>query len=189
MLVFVQNSSSWTRDCDKRLTRQISHIWFAKSHRQYCVVRDNTEFYKLGLFPDASFAGDVQKSKSTSADIRCILEKHSLLQVCLRKFYQLHAVWYCTTNTRAHHSIANGNHVQHYSSPSHLATYHYQSTLDSEICVANLTCRHGELPKHNSHLEYWRVLLGMCLPTSCDSEIPGSPACRENIVWQQQRDA
>ena len=75
MLVFNQNCRTdmwWTRNTlaravtkvDQTLARLISYIHFTKDHRQVCHVGDQAHFLRLGLFQDASFAGDLQDSNS-----------------------------------------------------------------------------------------------------------------------------
>ena len=62
----------WTRPCDKRLARLISHIHHTSHHRQNCHVGNTVQHCRLGLFQDSDFAGDLEDSKSTSGGILCI---------------------------------------------------------------------------------------------------------------------
>ena len=70
--------TTWTQLCDKRLARLVGLVGFATSHSQCCCVGDVIENCKLGLFQDASFAGDLQDSKSTLGDLLCILGSNVL---------------------------------------------------------------------------------------------------------------
>jgi hypothetical protein len=58
--------TKWTKSSDKRLHRLISYLHFTKHWVQVCIVGDSPEDCHLGLFADASFAGDLEDSKSTS---------------------------------------------------------------------------------------------------------------------------
>ena len=64
--------TEWTRACDKRLARLLSHIHHTCEFRQYCYVGNTAQQYRLGLFQDSDFAGDLEDSKSTSGGLLCI---------------------------------------------------------------------------------------------------------------------
>ena len=57
--------TKWNVACDKRLHRLISYIHHTQSYKQIAYVGDKPQDIKLALFADASFAGDLQDSKST----------------------------------------------------------------------------------------------------------------------------
>ena len=63
----------WTPACDKRLHRLISYLNSTQDWVQQCFVGDNLSDCKLAMFADASFAGDVKDSKSTSGGYLCIV--------------------------------------------------------------------------------------------------------------------
>ena len=58
--------TKWTVACDKRLHRLICYINCTTTYVQQCWVGNKISDCKLGLFCDASFAGDLKDSKSTS---------------------------------------------------------------------------------------------------------------------------
>ena len=61
--------TKWTQACDRRLARLISHIHRTRDYRQYCHVGNTTQHFRLGLFQDSDFAGDLEDSKSTSGSV------------------------------------------------------------------------------------------------------------------------
>ena len=58
--------TTWNKAGGRRFARLISYIQHTKNHVQHCYVWDKPEDCFLGLFCDASFAGDLQDSKSTT---------------------------------------------------------------------------------------------------------------------------
>ena len=66
--------AKWTRDCDKRLARLISHIHHTCEIKQYCHVGNTAQQCRLGLFQDSDFAGDLEHSKSTSVEFSAYSE-------------------------------------------------------------------------------------------------------------------
>ena len=56
----------WTAACDRRLHRLISWMHHSSDYMQICYVGDLPSTCNLVLFSDASFAGDLRDSKSTS---------------------------------------------------------------------------------------------------------------------------
>ena len=58
--------TKWTKACDKRLEKLISYIWHTRDYIQTCYVGNTAEERSLGIFQDASFAGDLKDPKSTS---------------------------------------------------------------------------------------------------------------------------
>ena len=65
--------TKWTVACDKRLHRLISWMHFTKDWVQQCWVGDTAEECCLVLYVDASFAGDLQDSKSTTGAYLCLV--------------------------------------------------------------------------------------------------------------------
>ena len=63
----------WTVACDKRLLRLISYLHFYKEYVQTCFVGDKPEDCWIAMFVDASFAGDLGDSKSTSGMYLCLV--------------------------------------------------------------------------------------------------------------------
>ena len=63
----------WNVACDKRLHRLISYIHHYQDWVQTCWVGDRPEDCILALFSDASFAGDLGDSKSTSGSFLAII--------------------------------------------------------------------------------------------------------------------
>ena len=66
--VLARDVTRWTRACDKRLHRLISYLHHTKDWMQTCFVGDSALDCRLALFADASFAGDLTDSKSTSGN-------------------------------------------------------------------------------------------------------------------------
>ena len=63
---FARSITKWTKACDKRLSRLISHIHHTCDYKLYCYVGDTAKQCRLGLSQDSDFAGDLEDSKSTS---------------------------------------------------------------------------------------------------------------------------
>ena len=79
--------------CGKRLLRLTSCINQTKNYRQFCRV-GKIEDCELGLFQDASFAGDWRGSKSTSEGLLCMLGSHTFVPTS----------WMCKKQTAVSHS-------------------------------------------------------------------------------------
>ena len=58
--------TKWTVGCDKRLHRLISYMYHTKDYVTTSYVGDSPDKCTLALFVDASFAGDLADSKSTT---------------------------------------------------------------------------------------------------------------------------
>ena len=86
--------TKWNATCDRRLLRLISYINTTQDWCQSCFVGDKPEKCWLALFSDASFAGDLEDSKSTSGSYLCL--------VGLRTFVPLS--WMCKKQTAVSHS-------------------------------------------------------------------------------------
>ena len=61
----------WTAACDRRLHCLISWMHHSCEHMQVCYVGDKPSDCSIVLFSDASFAGDLKDSKSTSGGVLC----------------------------------------------------------------------------------------------------------------------
>ena len=87
--------TKWTKACDKRLNRLISHRHHTCGYRQYCHVGNIAKQCRLGLFQDSDFAGDhLEESKSTSGGTLCIFGSHTFVPIS----------WMCKKQTAVSHS-------------------------------------------------------------------------------------
>ena len=64
-----RNVTKWTKAHDKRLWRLISYMNGTKDRVLKCYVGDTPEKCQLVLYTDASFAGDIRDSKSTTGGL------------------------------------------------------------------------------------------------------------------------
>ena len=85
--------TKWTKACDKRLIRLISHIHHTCEYKQYC-LGNTAEQCRLGLFQDSDFAGDLEDSKSTSGGTLCVFGSHAFVPIS----------WMCKKQTSVSHS-------------------------------------------------------------------------------------
>ena len=69
----------WTKACDKRLARLISHIHHTSEYRQYCCVGNTAQQCRLGLFQDSDFAGDIEDSNQHQEGVLCIFGSHTFV--------------------------------------------------------------------------------------------------------------
>ena len=86
--------TKWNAACDKRLHRLISYLHHTSHWVQTCWIGDSPEHCKLALFVDASFAGDLQDSKSTSGAILCLTGPQTFVPLS----------WFCKKQTAVSHS-------------------------------------------------------------------------------------
>ena len=86
--------TKWTKACDKRLNRLISHIHHTCEYKQYCHVGNTAKQRRLGLFQDSDFAGDLEDSKSTSGRTLCVFGSHTFVPIS----------WMCKKQTAVSHS-------------------------------------------------------------------------------------
>ena len=92
---FARSITKWTRACDKRLNRLISYIIHQTcEYKQYYYVVNSAKQYRLGLFQDSDFAGDLEDSKSTSGGTLCIFGSHTFVPIS----------WMCKKQTSVSHS-------------------------------------------------------------------------------------
>ena len=86
--------TKWTKACDKRLNRLISHIHHTCEYKQYCHVGNTAKQCRLGLFLDSDFAGDLEDSKSTSGGTLCVFGSRTFVPIS----------WMCKKKTSVSHS-------------------------------------------------------------------------------------
>ena len=91
---FARSITKWTKACDKRLSRLISHIHHTCDYKQYCHVGNTAKQCRLGLFQDSDFVGDLEDSKSTSGGTLCIFGSHTFVPIS----------WMCQKQTVVSHS-------------------------------------------------------------------------------------
>ena len=60
------NITRWTNLADKKRTRLVSYLGHTKDYRKVGFIGDPMDELRLGLFPDANFAGDHSDMTSTS---------------------------------------------------------------------------------------------------------------------------
>ena len=86
--------TKWTKACDERLARLISYIHHTSEYRQYGYVGNTAQQYRIGLFQDSDFAGDLEDSNSTSGGTLCIFGSHNFVPIS----------WMCKKQTSVSHS-------------------------------------------------------------------------------------
>jgi len=86
----------WTAACDRRLHRLISYMNFSKEHAQINFVGDPAYDCKLAYFSDASFAGDLRDSKSTSGGVLALVGPSTFVPIS----------WMCKKQGAVSHSTA-----------------------------------------------------------------------------------
>ena len=86
--------TKWTVACDKRLYRLISFIHYNKTSVIRSWVGDKPRDCKLMLFCDASFAGDLVGSKSTSGVLLCLVSNKTFCPI----------TWLCKKQSATSHS-------------------------------------------------------------------------------------
>ena len=89
-----EQSQTWNRACDHRLTGLISYILCTVDCRQRCYLGDQLDNSKTGLLQNASFTGELQDSKSTSGDVLTILGERTYVPIS----------WKCKMQTALSHS-------------------------------------------------------------------------------------
>ena len=86
----------WTAACDRRLHRRIAFMHHTQDWAQICYVSDSPSQCWLALFYDASFAGDLRDSKSTSGGLLCFVGPITYVPVS----------WLCENQTAVSHSTS-----------------------------------------------------------------------------------
>ena len=74
--------TQWNIASDKRLHRLISYLHHTKDHVMTSFVGDYAHECKLMMFCDASFAGDLRDSKSTSGGILVLVGPNTFAPIC-----------------------------------------------------------------------------------------------------------
>ena len=86
--------TKWTKACDKPSSRLISYIHHTCDFKQYYHVGNTAKQYRLALFQDSDFAGDVEDSKSTSGGTLCVFASHTFVPIS----------WMCKKQTSVSYS-------------------------------------------------------------------------------------
>jgi len=86
--------TKWNAACDRRLHRLICYLHHSKDWAQKCYVGDKPEDCSLSLFCDASFAGDLEDSKSTSGCVLCLIGPNTFVPIS----------WFCKKQGAVSHS-------------------------------------------------------------------------------------
>ena len=86
--------TTWTKACDKRLSRLTSYIHHTCEYKQYCHVGNTAKQCRLALFQDSDFAGDHEDSKSTSGGTLCVFGSHTFVPIN----------WMCKKQSSVSHS-------------------------------------------------------------------------------------
>ena len=73
--------TKWNVACDKRLHRLIAYVHHTCKWTQQCWVGDELKDCNLMMFTDASFAGDLRDSKSTTGMYMVIMGPHTFVPV------------------------------------------------------------------------------------------------------------
>ena len=94
MNTLAREVTKWTVACDKRLHRLISFIHFNKQSVIKSYVGNKPSECKLLLFCDASFAGDLKDSKSTSGSLLCLVGSRTFCPI----------TWMCKKQGAVSHS-------------------------------------------------------------------------------------
>ena len=92
--VLARDVTRWNVACDKRLHRLISYLHSTKEWIQLCIVGDKAEDCKLALFTDASFAGDLRDSKSTTGAYLFLVGPNTFVPI----------TWFCKKQGAVSHS-------------------------------------------------------------------------------------
>ena len=89
-----RNVARWTVACDKRLDRLMRYIHHNSDLVLKSVVGDKAEDCSIALFCDASFAGDLTDSKSTSGAYLAVFGPRTFVPI----------TWFCKKQTAVSHS-------------------------------------------------------------------------------------
>ena len=86
----------WTAACDRRLHRLIAYMLHTKEHAQINFMGDAPADCTLAYFSDASFAGDLRDSKSTSGGILALFGPNTFVPIS----------WLCKKQGAVSHSTS-----------------------------------------------------------------------------------
>ena len=92
--VLAREVTKWNVACDKRLNRLICYLNAPQDYVQVCFVGDKAEDCKIALFTDASFAGDLRDSKSSSGAYMCLVGPNTFVPI----------TWFCKKQGAVSHS-------------------------------------------------------------------------------------
>ena len=94
-----RNVTKWTKADDQRLHRLISYLHSTQNFTQIAFVGDDFDDCHLALFADASFAGDLQDSKSTSGCFLALVGPRTFVPIS----------WFTKKQTVISHSSSMGS--------------------------------------------------------------------------------
>ncbi len=86
--------TKWTVACDKRLLKFISYIKITEHYVQHCFIGDAPENCWIAMFCDASFAGYLRDSKSTTGAYVCLVGENTFMPL----------TWICKKQGAVSHS-------------------------------------------------------------------------------------
>ena len=86
--------TKWNKACDKRLHRLMCYLNCTSHQVLTCFVGDPPENCRIALFCDASFAGDLRDSKSTSGAFLAIVGPNTFVPI----------TWICKKQGAVSHS-------------------------------------------------------------------------------------
>ena len=86
--------TKWNAACDRRIHRLIAYIQSTKDWSQICFVGNTPDECWIALFTDASFAAELEDSKSTSGSYMCLVGSHTFVPIS----------WMCKKQTAVSHS-------------------------------------------------------------------------------------
>ena len=86
----------WTQACDRRLHRLVQYMHQTAEYAQLCFVGDAPSKCWITLFSDASFAGDLRDSKSTSGGLLVLCGPNTFVPIS----------WICKKQGAVSHSTA-----------------------------------------------------------------------------------
>ena len=86
--------TKWTKACDRRVHRLISYLYWTTNYHQKCWVGDDPQNCVLALFVDASFAGYLGDSISSTGAMMCLVGPNTFVPV----------QWLCKKQTAVSHS-------------------------------------------------------------------------------------
>ena len=86
--------TKWTKACDRRVHRLISYLHWTSAYHQKCWVGDDPQDCVLALFVDASFAGYLGDSISSTGAMMCLVGPNTFVPI----------QWLCKKQTAVSHS-------------------------------------------------------------------------------------
>ena len=86
--------TKWTKACDRRVHRLVSYLHWTADYHQKCWVGDEPQNCVLALFVDASFAGYLGDSISSTGAMMCLVGPNTFVPI----------QWLCKKQTAVSHS-------------------------------------------------------------------------------------